>query len=416
MLVGCSDEGGTSEVAATGSTGVLESSGDPRLDEARAALMRGDLAVARGLANKLDEAEVDVTLLFARIAFVEGDDAEALRLVEVAKQAAPNDGRPFATAAELFAARGRSLEAEEALRSGWNVAGRSPELERARGVMLLSQPGGSIEGLKALEGAREARPGLAYLRLPLAQANLLVGRRLLGLAQVDAAEKHANAALELDPTGVDTRELAAEVHTAQRRFEAALEIYDELASEGLELTAMRIDLHVKAATSAILFKDNDSALEHYLRARDLGATDDELGHGVTVLSESAVQFVSIARSDLRSKRFAQAQSELSKALERVPDHLEAWSLMGHACFGAGDSLGAAEAWSVVVDLAGAETELPEPVVVNLAKAYRTAGRLDSAIDALESYLEQRPEDRWRLEAADLLTILLSERARVERGG
>ncbi|MEX1025638.1 MAG: tetratricopeptide repeat protein [Planctomycetota bacterium] len=381
---------------------------DGRLQEAQRALMRGEVGSARALAAKLGSG-LDEELLRARLVFVEGDEAGAFRRLEELRVQYPSDDRPYATLAELHAARGRGLDAQTELQRGLAAAGRTPALGRAEGVLLLSRPGGAAEGLVVLQQALADDPALPYVALPLAQAHLLLGRRFLGEGRADVAEVQARQALEFDPTGVEPRELLGDCLAALRRFDDALAIFDELASEGRELTAVRVDLRVKAATAALLTKDRPAAIEHYAAARALGADAQQLGFGSHLLDEAADASIDAGLQLLRRDDGAGAAPHFERAIALMDDHIEAWNYLGHARFRHSDAAGAARAWRHVLRLAGDDVQLPEPVVVHLAKAERRAGELERAIETLESYLRERPDDPWRDEVERLLRVLLAER-------
>ncbi len=200
---------------------------DPLQRQVCEALEAGLLEVAEELLEQLDpRQDVFNRLLAARAALLGGDSVAALRLVEEARQRAPEDDRVVATAVELYATLGRTDAAAEELREGWKIAGKSAALERARGLLALVQPGGAAQGLEALGRARELDPGLPFCDFPLSQGHLLVGRALVG-EEPGNALVHAREALGYAPGDLDAKELQADALAALGEFDGALEVYAE---------------------------------------------------------------------------------------------------------------------------------------------------------------------------------------------
>lgn len=110
----CGGEGESSRDGNAGSASVASSRSRrdmrPEAVEARRLLDTGRAALARPLVESLvDQLPVEGPLLRARLAVLEGESAAWLADVEAVRAADPADPRPYATAAELYAALDRSL-------------------------------------------------------------------------------------------------------------------------------------------------------------------------------------------------------------------------------------------------------------------------------------------------------------------
>lgn len=398
---GSGDEGGESvssePVAGRGAR-------EPKLVEAQDALERGMADVARTLFAQLGgDIGLDRLLLEARLHHAERDDVAAMRLLERAKEEAPNDGRVWAAESELFAGLGRLSGAEASIREGWKRCGRTAELERAQGILLLATPGGGGLGLLHLEKAREMDPNLPYLARPLALAHILAGRMDIAGGAPESAYEHARAALAWDSSNVDARELRAEAATGLFRFEEALEIYAELESRGRDLGATRALLHRQAATAFLLAERRDKAVEHYRAARKLGLDDAGLGFGVSVLAGEAAVHVDKGVAAYDDGELELARSEFTEALAIDPRAARARNHLGVVLFRLARYEEAAAAWEeVLAEAKRAGGALPEPVHLNLARAWRLAGRTDLGRKVLSDYLDAEPKGVWVEKTRDLL--------------
>jgi len=69
---------------------------------------------------------------------------------------------------------------------------------------------------------------------------------------------------------------------------------------------------------------------------------------------------------------------------------------------------------VLADAARTETELPEPVHLNLARAWHLAGETEKAREVLSNYLDREPEGRWAEDTRGLLFRLEEQALRDDR--
>jgi tetratricopeptide (TPR) repeat protein len=392
---------------------------DPRLDEARRAIEGGFPDAAWTLLEQIGAAGTEAGLLRARAALVERDAVGALRELESVRSSQdagdPLAAELYATEVEVLAALDRLQSARELLRSAYAKVGRTAVLERARGVVLLRTPGGALEALGALEGALARRPDLAFIGFPLAQARLLVGREKLAEDDPEAALLLARQAQSYDPIHAEYRELEAEALDARMLFEEALEIYEGLEAEGRRYGATPALLHQKLATRLLLQSDREQALLHYLRARELGLGDEGLGFGVEVLEMKALQWIDQGIAHFGEERFDAAAEAFREALALSPANLEAQNHMGVARFQLGDYTGAAKAWGrLMAQAQKAAIALPDPVHLNLARAWKLAGDAKQARAVLSEYIDGDPEGAWIEATRELLAQLELEELAGER--
>ena len=71
---------------------------------------------------------------------------------------------------------------------------------------------------------------------------------------------------------------------------------------------------------------------------------------------------------------------------------------------------AGEAWETVLETARAQgVRLPDPVHLNLARAWLAAGDDERALGVLSEYLDREPEGEWSEETRAFLTALEADR-------
>jgi tetratricopeptide (TPR) repeat protein len=407
-LAACSGSAGSAEgTASAAAPRAFEASADPRVCELRWALEFGRLDLARTLYEQVGAlAGPEAPLLAARLALSAGDEVAALRAVEEARALSPGDPRPFATAAEIYASLGRFEAAARELSEGAARSAGGPELERARGVVLILQPGGAAPGLEVLEALHARAPKTPFLARPLSQAHLLAGRRLLGEGDGAAALAHAQKAAELDPDELDVKELEADALQSVQEYDQALALYAELEELGRDTRALQAEVHQRAATFDLLRRDRAQAIRHYRAARALGLDEEALGFGASVLAEEAQAVLQRGVAAYDAGDLAAARAAFAEALELDPGNLAAQNHLGVVLFHAGDYAGAAQAWERLLAAARASgVELPEPVELNLARAQKLAGRQDDARRTAEEFLARDPAGPHAVEAAELLRRL-----------
>lgn len=403
LATGC---GGEHEASAAPGTPAAARPRDPELDPVRAALEAGRPDQALGLLEGFTTFEA--ICLRARAQSMDRDQVAALRSIEEARALAPDHPDLFATEAEILAAADHLQGAAEVLEKGFQRCGRDAALERARGVVHLRHSGQARAALEALERARALDPGLPFLRWPLAQAHVLVGRAQLQDAAGESLA-HARAAQGLEPGLYDARELEAEALAATFDFEGALEQYGALEAEGHDFGETPAILHQRFATFLLLNHDRERAVEQYLAARALGMDDEGLGYGVDVLEGAARAAIDAGIERAEADDWEGARPSFERALELDPSSLEAANHLAVARFQLGDYAGAAAGWQDVWGRAQVSgTVLPDPVPLNLARAWRLAGRPEQARAVLDDYLDAEPEGAWSEGARELLLALEAE--------
>ena len=379
---------------------------DPGLAEARAAIEHGRGALASALLERVQGFEPEC--LRARTALLAGDPVGALAALERARALDAAHPELFATEAEILATLDRLRAAADVLADGVRRAGSDPALLRAQGVIELRNQGRGRQALEALERARALDSELPFLRWPLAQAHLLVGRGRLEKAPAEA-RAHARAALGLWPELVDALELEAEGLAGELRFEEALARYAELEARGRSYGETPAILHQRCATRCLLEHDRARAIEHYLAARRLGLDDEGLGFGAELLQEERRLALERGLSAAEAEDWGRAEDEFARALVLVPDDLEAEDRLAVARFQRADYRGAAEAWERVLTRAPHRGgELSDPVPLNLAKAWRLAGERARARQVLSDLLDREPAGPLSASARELLLVLEAE--------
>lgn len=358
----------------------------PKLERARGALEDGDApAAAEALLSLGDDLEVE--LLRARLSALEGDGIGCVRRIEAARAAHPDQSEVYATAAEIHAAAGRLASAEQEVREGLARCGPTPALSRARGVLALARPQGARSGLEHLLDARSVDPGLPFLDAPLFEAHLLLGRAALADSLPLDALGHARAALLLAPTDFEARTLLADAQAAAGELDLALETFEGLLADGAAVRDTLALLCQRAATVALVEGRREAALERYLRARELGLPEADLGFGATLLVEASETELERGLSAYEARELSAAAQHFERALYLDPQSLSARNHLAVVHFLERRYADAALQWRELIERARAlEVELPEPVELNLAKALALDGRPDEARELLVAWL------------------------------
>jgi tetratricopeptide (TPR) repeat protein len=392
-----------------------------RYSAVHAALDAGDAFGARAHLDELAarDGETDrntFRLAQARVFLLEGDVIGAMRLIEEARAVAPSDPRPAAAGAELYAALGRVVAAEDELTRAEEAGfGGTPPLDRATGIVLLSTPGRQAEALALLTRAHRRDPDLPHLLPALAMAHVETGRALLEQQEVNGALVHAAAAQDLVPGAPRARALEADALAAMGETDAALEVWEELHAESPEAVAPDLARALDdAALMDLLAGERDRALERWARARRLGLPADQMKTGTYQLEAAAARVRGEGEVLFLREDWAAAEERFLEALRLDPTDLLARHLLGVVRFEQGDALAAAAAWERVLEQSAAEgVSLPDPVHLLLARAWGIAGDMKRARDVLEEYLAAEPEGEWAEESRKLLAGLPAPDAAAE---
>ncbi len=318
---GCGEESRTGRAPASESAGASSArassgwSDDPRLVELRRALGEGRVDQARALHEQLAPAGgVEILLLGARLAALEGDEARASQRVEEARALAPHDARVFATAAEIHVAGGRMETADTEIQRGLAAAGACAELERARGVWLICTPGGAEKGLALLETALAHDPKLPFLSRPLGQACLLVAKERAREGDVLGAREEAERSLEHDPDDVDARRFLAETLAVLLDYGRAIALYESLLEDGVPVEIEAAQAYKNGAIAAMAMEEREQTVLLFLRARQLGMDDEALGSGVGILRDEARAEAAAALAAEEADEPAERDEHLVQAL------------------------------------------------------------------------------------------------------
>jgi len=376
---------------------------------AAAAYERGDFAKSEELRLKLPSS-FDVELLGARLLAARGDEIAAVRAIESARARLPGQTRVQATAAEIHAAALRFDSAEAEIREGLALSGPTPDLTRARGVLALVRENGARKGLEHLLAAREAEPALEFCAQPLSQAHLLLGNAALAAQDALDAAGHAKAALAAQPDDLDATLLLSDALAAAGEFAQALELRERALERGADVRGALGLLYARAGTAALLAPERPLAVQRFLRARELGLSDEELGFGATVLEEELRAAVDAGVTAYDAGSFAEARAKFTEALRFDRASIEVHNHLGVVNFKLGEFAAAVDEWTQVLDLARKSSlALPEPVHLNLARALHKAGRRDEIRKVLDDYLAREPQGEFAAETREMLARLDAEK-------
>ncbi|MEZ5979264.1 MAG: hypothetical protein R3F34_13715 [Planctomycetota bacterium] len=417
LLEACGDGGGSTARSA----GSFQRNDSTELVELRDAIDHLRLAEARTLIDQVGPSSgPEEPLLRARLAALGGDTFEALRLVRGAREANPNDPRPAATLVEILAWNGKLTEASQELEAARAVHGRTPELVRAHGVIGICTQGGSRSGLQLLEEAERADPALPFLGRALGEAHLLAANAAMNEGRTDDAVTHARASLDRLPGDERARETLADALATGIDFDRAVELYEELLAENVaEVQPKLVNALKNAATAAMLTSSvaNAEARERidaeresdYLRMRELGVRQGDLGIGTSFLARRAGDAIDEALSlldsiaaleRLRSRGLAGDDVEqslvesrakvdtlVSRALHLDPTSLKARVVRAELLF---DHDEFAQAAQILQDICNENAEdldaLEVPIHLNAARAWFRAEQPDRARRVLRDYL------------------------------
>ncbi len=377
------------------------------LREACRALERADLQAAGPSIGKFAVgSSAWAYVLRARYYNVGQDDVAAVRELEAAKQRFPDCAEIYATGTEIHARAGRMTSAGEELAQGIRRVGPKPALRRAKALTLLVYTGDATQALSELERARAADPELPFCDSLLARSHLLLGNRALGGKAAEQALAHAREALRLEPDLDDARQLEADAQVALGQFAAALDYYEARLLRAPAGKSALATLYHRAATADLVQGEQDRALQRYLRAKALGLSEAELGHGAQAIQRHVRDLIEQGGQAYEQGQWDAAAAAFEQVLAIDADDLEANNHLAAVCFRKQDYQQAAERWTKVLELARARSvSLPEPVELNLARALHQIGDEASIRRLLDAKLAAEPDWKWAREARDLLARL-----------
>ena len=268
---------------------------DPKVVNVRDLIDKGRPDLARAVLDSfgpelVSDLGVEEPLLRARMSFLEGNEAEWLAWVEKARAIDPKDPRSYATSVEIYSAMGRLEAARSELQRGAAAAGSvvTPELQRARGVLAIVTPGGAKPGLSFLEAAYRADEGLPFIARPLGQAYYLMAQAAFAEDQAELAMERMENSLRFDPEDMDARQFYGKLLIGVRQdFVAGLDVLEQLYQEGQPIGVELARHHWQAGLIAQVQDESGAARKHYLRAKELGASEVETGTARTFLREES---------------------------------------------------------------------------------------------------------------------------------
>jgi tetratricopeptide (TPR) repeat protein len=367
----------------------------PELDALRKALDLGPLSEVERLMPGASAAGAELPLLRARYAAACGRGIEALRQVELARTANPDDPSVYATAAEIYASSDGFDSAAAEIVHGEKRCGASAEFLRARGIVSITRSGGAAKGLSELEAARAADPALPFVARALGQAHLLLGKEAVKRDELALALEHALLSVSYDPAELDARRFVSECQAARGDWDAALASLRALVAQGHPLQSELALMEKRAGVACLLKADRSGALAHFLEARARGLSDAELSTGARLLAETSQEHVDAGLAALEKGEFPAAEREFRAALVYDADSLAAQNHLAVVLFRLQRFDECSVLWRRVLATARDEQlELPDPVHLNLAEAQRAGGDPAAARATLEGYLAEQPAGKW----------------------
>lgn len=413
-------------LAACSETTTPSETGEPtvrvdRTRDLRIVQLREDLDLLResearetilGLGAQLEAlCGVESYLLRARLFAMRGELNAAQPLIETARTQSPNDPRVYATAAEIYAAPGQFETATAEIRDGVRQCGMTPELRRAQGVLHLckGEPSSAKRGLEKLQEALLEDPELPFMNRALGQAYLLCGRQQLSDGDVKSAYESVRSSLEYDPAEPDALHFRSEVYSALGEHTEAIRDLEKLIELGEPLDAELALTHKKAGVQLLVAHDRPGALEHFVSAREMGLTEEELGFGAQALFDESKKVIEVGLTELRDLDYRGAKDRFRKALHYDPKSLAARNHLGICHFKLGEFEQAADCWrTVLFEASELGLNLPDPVHINLSKALMQMGDSDGAMLALKDYLLDEPFGEFVDETRELVSLMQNE--------
>jgi tetratricopeptide (TPR) repeat protein len=371
--------------------------------EAAHALERGDIDLTVTLLETTDRRWTATRLLRARVRLRQGDTVEALREIEAARQVAPTDGRVYAVSAELYCALDRLQAAEEEIRTGLALCGETPELERARGVHLLAIPGGASKAARHLTRALELDPTLPFCAGALAQAYLLSARAHLRDGKPLEAVKSVRLGLEVAPDDFDLRQLHGDALLAVGSLRHAVDVFEDLHAEGHPVEHDLAMATWRAGMGELLRARRPDAIALFARARELGMSDEALGAAADILRDEALRLTGRGVEAYDDGRVEAARDLFAEALYLDPENVTAENHLAVAYYRLGLYGLAIDGWErVLAGFAEEGASPPEPVQLNVARAWLALDRPEDAWRAVHRWNREGAEPAWRAEADDIL--------------
>lgn len=320
VAVGCGggDDGGVAPAAPEAPSSRSRRDGRQEAVQLRRWLDEGRTDLARPMLDALElELGLEGPLLRARLEVTEGDRGGWLARVEAARAMDPTDPRPYATAAELYAALGRADSARDEIARGMEAVGSlTPELQRAQGVLAITTVGGGKIGLGLLEAALRADPGLPFMGRPLGQAFLLSAQRAMSEHQGELALERIERSLEFDPEDADARRTYAEIIIAVNRdFSGGINILEELLRDGEPVKDLVARMNWSAGVKSQVAGAREDARRYYLRARELGSTEAQQGMALTFFQSEARQAFDRAVESTVAGRTAEVRVRVAEAVD-----------------------------------------------------------------------------------------------------
>ncbi len=395
-------------------------------DQERTARSEADLARARSLLEEVLAANPDdaaAQLALGDTLLAQGEAADAVAAYQSVLAQQPDNAAVIDSLAQALLAAGSPDDAltsyaaaidaaqSDAERARWQLArastlrslGRLDEAEQAYLAVQQLTPADTTAGLALgnlyLTQGRADEAVAVFQQLTEVDAtdpriSLALGTAFLRQGDIDAADEVALAMVARSPSAYQSYLLTGRV--AQARDDAAA-----------ALAALRQAAALAPTNGALQSQVGDVFLES-------GRLDDAATAYNTALSldrRSVPALTGIGRVYQRQSLYRQAEASLRRALQLVPSDPGALSSLGRVLLASGRAADAVPVLEQAVELQAASQEtVPADTLTSLADAYLAAGQIDEGLAIYTERLALDPEQAPLVIAQALLNAGQSDRA------
>ncbi|MFP2908953.1 tetratricopeptide repeat protein, partial [Pyxidicoccus sp. 3LFB2] len=294
-------------------------------------------SLTNAYSREANQGDLELAFLLAEAHSQKREEARAIEVLNKVLAREPKSAKAHHALGNLHQTAGRADEAVAAYTAALDADPKhvASAVELAAVELLVRKDGD--KGAQAVDRALAADVQSALGPAELARARGLKGVALFQQHKPKEAEAELMAALEKDPGSAFTKGQLARVLRAQRNYDGALKLYEELATkepENLEyadghITAMVMTGKMQAALDAVK-KANErfpsEARIAYLYGRIEDALDkaaEAEGHykrAIAADDKLVEASLYLGRFYLRERRNAEARTQLELAASKAPDH------------------------------------------------------------------------------------------------
>ena len=313
----------------------------PEVEQAEAAMQRGDLAGAETLLQKATTAKPDDYRAWFDLGYVENGlqkPAEAIDAYRKAVAAKPDVFESNLNLALLLAKQGADADAMKYLKAATQLKPTEhPEASLARTWQALGKLQAASDSQAALVSFAQA----ARLVPNDAGPHLASAQLLQKQGELDAAAREYQRAVELDPSSHDAVAGLTDLFIAQKKFADAETLLRKAMASNPQNTAPQVQLArvlaaegknddaAQALKSALRANPGDghAALELgtlYVKADKDSEAEEQFRVAVAKLPDDPEAHFALGSVLLYEKKFAESQQELLTAVHLKPDLAEAY--------------------------------------------------------------------------------------------